>query len=77
MGLLLLLALGLKLLLLVAKLGSLLELLVLDRLVLLLGNARDAIVEFLELGGAVRRLIRRRAPASSIRSIALSGRLRS
>ena len=48
-GLLFLFALSLKLLLLVAKLGGLLELLVLDRLVLLLGDARNAVVKLLEL----------------------------
>ncbi|CAM5258720.1 hypothetical protein SALBM217S_09308 [Streptomyces griseoloalbus] len=48
-----------------------------DRGLLVAADAGDLLVELAQVGGAVIRRMRIREPASSIRSIALSGRKRS
>ena len=79
-GLPLLLALGLRgeqLLLRIAERGRLLEVLRVDRVLLLPTRVGDLLVELRRSGGAVIPSDPGLAPASSIRSIALSGRYRS
>jgi hypothetical protein len=61
---------------LVAQVRGALEVLARDRLFLLLVEARDLVSMSRRSGGAVIDLMRMRAPASSITSIALSGRKR-
>ena len=68
---------GAQLLLGVAQARGLLEVLGVDRRLLVPAGGRDRLVELAQGRGAVIRRIRIRAPASSMRSMALSGRNRS